>query len=502
MSALFEGAIFAGRYRIQSLIARGGMGAVYEAVHTETNRRKALKIMRPHIFESDDLRERFQREVRIAADIESDHIVDVSDAGVDEASQTPFMVMELLRGEDLGKYLKRIGPLPFAEVLTYLRQVALALDKTHAASIVHRDLKPDNLFLTHRDDGSPRIKILDFGIAKVVAEGATTGQGTESIGTPIYMAPEQFYSGTRITPAADIFALGLVAYTLLVGLPYWHSERTGAGGVFPFIALAVHGPKESAVQRAREQGVELPAAFDEWFFRAVATKPEDRFGSAGETIVALNQVWIAANAAGPVANHSLSALEMPPDMQARIRQRRSDPRLIAHYPQHKKQQMTAATTFAPTESFAQISKDPAASDDEATRRKRISKRSLLTMTIAIADVILISVLGGLAYRSWHSRLGHVVKAVQVIPKISAPWLDSPIASPSAAPSTSAKVDVMVKPAALSKPALPTAAAKNAVAIGTAPRNSDAKPAVSAAPAPPSASAPSPTGPRKDLIGRK
>ncbi len=291
MSApLVEGALFAGRYRIVRMIAQGGMGAVYEVIHTETNRRRALKVMHPHIFESDELRERFKREARVAADIESDHIIDVSDAGIDEVSRTPFMVMEFLRGEELGKRIKRIGPLPFAEVLIYLRQTALALDKTHAASIVHRDLKPDNLFLTHSDEGSPRVKILDFGVAKVVAEGAT-GQGTQSLGTPLYMAPEQFYPNARVTPAVDIFAFGLVAYTLLVGVPYWRPESTAAGGLVPFITMAIHGPKAPPVERAATLGVNLPCSFDEWFFRATAFKPEARFGLASEAVVALEKVF-------------------------------------------------------------------------------------------------------------------------------------------------------------------------------------------------------------------
>lgn len=287
---LAEGVLFAGRYRIVRIIAQGGMGAVYEVLHTETNRRRALKVMHPHIFESDELRERFKREARVAADIESDHIIDVFDAGIDETSNTPFMVMELLRGEDLSKRIKRIGPLPFAEVLTYLRQTAIALDKTHVASIVHRDLKPDNLFLTHSDDGSPRIKILDFGVAKVVAEGAT-GQGTQSLGTPLYMAPEQFHPGARVTPAVDIFALGLVAYTLLVGVSYWRPESTAAGGLIPFITIAMHGPKASPVERAAALGVNLPPMFDDWFFRATAFKPETRFGVASEAVAALEKVF-------------------------------------------------------------------------------------------------------------------------------------------------------------------------------------------------------------------
>jgi eukaryotic-like serine/threonine-protein kinase len=216
---LIQGAIFADRYRIVRLIAAGGMGAIYEVIHLETQRRRALKVMLPHVLRSVELRERFKREARVAAEVESEFIVDVFDAGVDEATEMPFLVMELLRGEELGKRLKRLGRLPPGEALGYLYQTALALDKTHRASIVHRDLKPENIFLMEREDGPARVKVLDFGVAKLLAEGATASGATEVVGTPTYMAPEQFRAGARITPAVDVYALGLMAYTLLVGAP-------------------------------------------------------------------------------------------------------------------------------------------------------------------------------------------------------------------------------------------------------------------------------------------
>src|SRR5205085_11209251 len=133
---------------------------------------------------------------------------------IDDASGAPFLVMELLAGEELGAIAKR-GPMPPAEVVSYLTQAALALDKTHAAGIVHRDLKPANLFVARRDDGSPCVKILDFGIAKVVAKTPPTGQTTQVVGTPLYMAPEQIWSARTIGPRADLYALAHIAYALL-----------------------------------------------------------------------------------------------------------------------------------------------------------------------------------------------------------------------------------------------------------------------------------------------
>lgn len=282
---LSEGAVFGGRYRIVRLIKSGGMGAVYEAVHLETERRRALKVMHPHLFQSDEMRERFKREARIASQVESEFIVDVSDAGIDEATHTPFMVMELLSGEDLEQRLKRLGRLSPDEALTYLRQAATALDKTHAKSIVHRDLKPENVFLSVRDDGSPRVKILDFGVAKLVASnGGTVAGGTSILGTPIYMAPEQFRMERKLSPAVDLYALGMMAFTLLVGKAYWSIESREAPDVIAFVMVAVQGPAESAVARAARWGVTLPPAFDTWFSKAAAPIAAHRFSSASEMI--------------------------------------------------------------------------------------------------------------------------------------------------------------------------------------------------------------------------
>ncbi len=320
MSAKLDvGTIFAGRYRVVRCLATGGMGAVYEAIHLETDRRRALKVMHPHLFQSEEMRDRFQREARIAAQVESEYIVDVSDAGVDEATQMPFLVMELLRGEELGDRLKRLGRLPPEEVVLYIQQAAWALDRTHAASIVHRDLKPANLFLTTREDGTPRIKILDFGVAKLVAEGATAAGATQSLGTPIYMAPEQFRTNTKLTAAADIYALTLMTYTLLVGVAYWADEAKSAGDVIAFAIAVLNGPQESAVQRAARRGVTLPPGFDAWFAKGTAVNPADRFPTATEAVRALRAV-------GGPASPGVAPMAPRPAMASSVEMSLSDSR--------------------------------------------------------------------------------------------------------------------------------------------------------------------------------
>ncbi len=284
-TSLAAGQIFANRYEVVRCIGSGGMGAVYEVIHLETERRRALKVMHAHFADSPDFRERFKREARVAAQVDSDYIVDVFDAGVDDATKMPFLAMELLRGEELARTLKRLVRMAPGDVVTCLHQTSLALDRTHKASIVHRDLKPENIFLCERDDGPPQIKVLDFGIAKFTSAAKATSQATNSVGTPLYMAPEQFLPGADITAAADIYALGLLAYTLLVGTDYWHEELERDDNVFAFALIAMKGPTEAPSARAlRVAGLALAPSFDVWFRKATALAPESRFATASEAV--------------------------------------------------------------------------------------------------------------------------------------------------------------------------------------------------------------------------
>ena len=273
---------FAGRYRVVRRIAAGGMGAVFEVEHIETQRRRALKVMLPELVADQELRDRFQLEARVTARIDSEYIVDVFDAGIDAVTAMPFLVMELLQGEELGDVLKRVRALAPDLAVAYLRQVASALDKTHAAGIVHRDLKPENLFLTHREDGTPRIKILDFGISKVVNQG-TAGAATRSFGTPLYMAPEQVL-GAPVTPATDLYSLALIAYTLLVGASYWQEEADKFENAIAFVLHVSRGITDNPLGRASRAGASLPHGFDAWFWKATHVDGKQRFARASELV--------------------------------------------------------------------------------------------------------------------------------------------------------------------------------------------------------------------------
>jgi serine/threonine protein kinase len=284
---LAPGAIFAGRYEVMRCIKAGGMGAVYEVLQLGTRRRRALKTMLPSVAGDSDLRTRFELEATVAAEIDSEHIVEVLDAGVDEQTAMPFLVMELLKGEDLGAMLRRRGTLPPEDVIEVVHQARLALDKTHAVGIVHRDLKPENLFLTTRDDGTPRLRVLDFGIAKMVAQ-TTHANTTRSFGTPLFMSPEQIRGDGAIGPRADIYSLGHIAFALLVGEGFWDLESRQLSSSWALLQAIAKGASETASERAAKRGVILSSQLDAWFARATAVDASDRFETATELLEGLS----------------------------------------------------------------------------------------------------------------------------------------------------------------------------------------------------------------------
>ncbi len=279
--SLHPGQVFAGRYRVVRTLKEGGMGVVHEVRHVETDAVLALKVMLPDKEANAALRERFRLEWRLTANILGDHVVRAFDAGFDEDTERPFLVMERLFGEDLGTRLARDGALPPAEVTALLEQLARALARIHAAGVVHRDIRPANLFLSRRDDGSPLLKVLDFGIAKVVVETTKTLDPTLVVGSPPYMPPEQLDGDGDIGTAADVYAFAHVAFALLVGSAYWDDEhrREGLGALRRRIK---QGLPEPASVRAQRRGVSLPPAFDTWFRQVTMADPDDRPGSPAE----------------------------------------------------------------------------------------------------------------------------------------------------------------------------------------------------------------------------
>jgi eukaryotic-like serine/threonine-protein kinase len=225
------GQTIAGKYHLERVIGSGGMGTVYEARHTELGRRIAVKVGKQGTLSNQEFVTRFRREARALAAIESEHVPQVLDMGVDPEMGL-FIAMEYLEGEDLETRLSRERPLDPRFAARIGVQLARAVGKAHAAGVLHRDIKPGNVFLCNRDDGSLLVKVLDFGVSKLVdaqlladAEGGMTG--ATPIGTVMYMAPEQAEGSPNIDARADVWSIGAVLFEMLSGRPVFE-DRGGA----------------------------------------------------------------------------------------------------------------------------------------------------------------------------------------------------------------------------------------------------------------------------------
>jgi serine/threonine protein kinase len=223
-SPVKPGDIVGGKYCVDRILGAGGMGVVVAATHTELGQQVALKFILPESISGKASIERFMREARAVARLKSEHVARVFDVGRDE-HDNPYMVLELLEGLDLAKANKQRGPFAVPDAVEYVLQVCEALVEAHSAGIVHRDLKPQNVFVSRRLNGTPLVKVLDFGIAKSVGAAAVGQMAlTDSqsvIGSPLYMAPEHMRSARAADVRSDIWSLGVMLYELLGGqLPF------------------------------------------------------------------------------------------------------------------------------------------------------------------------------------------------------------------------------------------------------------------------------------------
>lgn len=315
---LAQGSNFAGdEYEIRRPLDAGGQGSVYVALQKSTGQERALKIMRSHLITDPKMRKLFEQEVRIGALIESDHVVQVVGAGVSETG-IPWLAMELLKGQVLSKRLDEHQTMSASELLELCKQLCHALAAAHRKNIVHRDLKPENIFLAEpRMSGVPfLVKILDFGIAKIIASNATvetggTG-GTGGMGTPEWMAPEQSDGKANITAAADVWALGLVVFRALTGYHYHRAANESPIPYMPIMREVLFEPLVPASARANEYkvGSRITRELDAWFARCIVREVDQRFKDAGEAYSALK----AALRSGDMG--SLDGTPVPPKRQS------------------------------------------------------------------------------------------------------------------------------------------------------------------------------------------
>jgi serine/threonine-protein kinase len=271
------GRVLDDKYRLDERLGEGGMGTVYRATHLLIDRPVAVKVLNQRFVEDEAAQTRFRREARAAGRLQHQNVAAVTDFG-QTADGLVYIVMELLEGQNLREVLALEAPLDIARAVSLMLQISAAVAAAHEAGIIHRDLKPGNIYIAQRRSSPPVVKVLDFGIAKLAADAvedhethALTQTGV-MIGTPRYMSPEQC-DGAKLTPAADVYSLGIILYELLTG-------TTPFTGTSPLAVAVQHSSKQP--QRPRELRATIPVALEELVLRALAKNPAERPADAGE----------------------------------------------------------------------------------------------------------------------------------------------------------------------------------------------------------------------------
>ena len=278
-SHIQPGLIVAGKYRLEEEIGRGSMGTVYRAVHVTLGQRVAIKLISGEHLQSSEARKRFSVEAKAVAKLRSRHVVQVYDDG-ETSEGNPYIVLEYLEGETLEQRLERDHDVPLADATRIVSHVGRALARAHAQGIVHRDLKPANIFLVKSDDDETGwiAKVLDFGIAKLdQGEKGTTQAGTV-LGTPLFMSPEQVRGASSVDHRADLYSLGMCLFRMLTGEYAYYS---------PNYSDILVGICTQPLPLLREKSPWVPETVEQWFQRACAKEPLERFQSADEMTEAL-----------------------------------------------------------------------------------------------------------------------------------------------------------------------------------------------------------------------
>jgi serine/threonine-protein kinase len=274
------GEIFADKYRIDRVLGVGGMGVVLAATHIHLQEKAAIKVLLPMHATRQETVARFLREGRAAVKIRSEHVGRVIDVGTHAGLH--YIVMEYLDGLDLSDVLKRDGRLPWAIAVDYVLQASEAIAEAHAMHTVHRDLKPANLFLIKDKNGAPCIKVLDFGISKMtegnMPEELAMTRTASILGSPLYMSPEQLRSSKAVDERADIWAIGVMLYELIVGTPPFQAETIAVLGA---LVLSGHVPD------VRERVPEAPEALAHAIQTCLRSEVMERFPSLVELAIAI-----------------------------------------------------------------------------------------------------------------------------------------------------------------------------------------------------------------------
>jgi serine/threonine-protein kinase len=480
---LREGDILAGKYRIEKVLGAGGMGVVVAARHIDLDQRVAIKCLLAHTRTMPEIVERFTREARAAAKIHGEHVARVIDVGRFDDG-TPFMVMEYLQGHDLAGQLQQGGPLSVPDAVRYVLETCEAVAQAHAVRIVHRDLKPQNLFLAQQPGRRPIVKVLDFGISKVIEPGASALTKTSSVmGTPYYMSPEQLLSSKNVDERSDIWALGVIFYELIIGEPPF------VGDTGPEIIAQVlqNNPRPASTRRP-----DLPPGIDEIIGRCMRTKVEERFANVADLAYALMPFADQGDRESVMAISNVLGVASLPTGATMLAQ---------------------APAVAVTQAARRSSRPPQSGQPQTAHNLTLSAggieapRSRLGLWIGVGAAVMVAAIGGVAVLR---PSGSVTKPVSEAPAAHAPESPVPstvalvpaepvpvVAAPAPAPSGGSSPAVLATPAnaaahgpghhgAAAPAAHPSASVAQVAPTTNTPPAAPPAPAPAPAPAPPPA----------------
>jgi serine/threonine protein kinase len=408
-TSLRVGDVLDGKYRILDVLGVGGMGVVVAATHVMLGQKVAIKLLLPHSLQNAVVVARFEREAKAAAALRSEHVARVADVGRLPGGE-PFMVMELLEGSNLDDIVEKDGPLAPDVAVNYVLQACEAIAEAHALGIIHRDLKPHNLFLTTRVDGTPLVKVLDFGISKVPNEDSILTQSRDVMGSPLYMSPEQLQGVRGVDARSDLWALGAILFRLITGRTPFDGETMAK------LVSRVVTEKPRDIRRLRP---DIPDGLAAVIERCLRKDPAERYPDVATLAQALDP--FAAHRSVRPAQRVVAASNRPPPPgapPAAAPTREDAARVTARVP---------PSETAPPQASTPPQADPAAKSVatlrplEQTNHASSRKRAPLFLAMGVLSFVAV----GAALLAWRAR---------TTPEIAAPATTS-AASPSDEPSS-------------------------------------------------------------------
>lgn len=450
-SPVNPGEVVGGKYRVERVLGAGGMGVVVAATHLELGQSVALKFILQEALTGPGSVERFMREARAAVRLKSEHVARVYDVGRDHEDR-PYMVLELLEGQDLARVNKQKGPLPVADAVEYVLQACEALVEAHAAGIVHRDLKPQNLFVSRRLNGAPLVKVLDFGIAKAIGPAAV-GQmsltdSQQVIGSPLYMAPEQMRSARTADARTDIWALGVILYELLGGQAPFDGETVTE------VCIHVVNDEPKALSALRPG---LDAKLVDVVMKCLLKNPDARWQNVAQLASALEPFSRSAQQGGPV--RPWRSFEDTQDSH----ERPQFPPAAATADETGPSTAVTMPSGAPPTMDAEQPKPGASTNtawDRSTSRRSSERPRSFAKGLAagvVASIAVVAIAAIVLLRAAKGPPSTASTAPASLPPTSSASASAPVAAPPPATAEPTSTSTPTAPAAMTPSALPSAA---------------------------------------------